>query len=361
MSILFTPIEINGMTVPHRIMRSATCGRCAEVSGHVTDRFVRVHEELAAGGAGLIVTGHAYVKWNGKASVNMLGAHQDDLIPGLKRVTEAVHRYDCKIVMQLNHAGTRTSTAITGEPTVAPSSVYNSLYNETPRAFTSEEIEELIEAYGAAAGRALSAGFDGVQIHGAHGYLVSQFMSPLTNQRKDKWGGSLENRMRFPLELLRQIRKKVGENYPVMIKLNAEDFLEGGITVKESAQIAKALCNEGIDAIEISGGMQESREHIIKTDILTETDEAYYRDNAKKLKAAINVPMMLVGGMRSPNLMEKMITGGEVDMVSLCRPFIREPGLVNRWKQGNREKAHCISCNGCLEYQDEPTRCVLVD
>jgi len=342
-------------------MRSATNDRHAEVSGHVNDNFVQVYEKLAAGGVGLIVTGHAYVKWNGKASDRMLGVHDDDLVPGLKRVVEAVHQYDSKIVMQINHAGRQTSSSVIGETIVAPSAVYNSLYDETPRAFTGDEIEELIEAYGAAAGRAVSAGFDGVQIHGAHGYLVSQFISPYTNKREDKWDGSLENRMRFPLELLRRIRKEVGDNYPVMIKLNSEDFLEGGLTIEESAQIAKTLSRKGIDAIEISGGMQDTRDQIIKPDILDEKDEAYYRDNARKFKEVIDVPLMLVGGLRSPGLMERLLEDGEVDMVSLCRPFIREPDLVNRWKQGDRDKADCISCGGCQKYRDEPVRCILLD
>jgi 2,4-dienoyl-CoA reductase-like NADH-dependent reductase (Old Yellow Enzyme family) len=360
MSILFDSIEINGMTVPNRFMRSATNDRLAEVSGQVNDAFIHVYEELARGGVGLIVTGHAYVQWSGKASKDMLGGHTDDMIPGLKRLVDTVHQYDSKIVLQINHAGRQTSSQVIGQTPVAPSPVYYPVQDGTPREFTGEEIETLIEAYGAAAGRAVAAGFDGVQIHGAHGYGVSQFISPYTNRRQDKWGSSPENRMRFPIEVLHRMRKEVGDSYPVMIKLNSADFIEGGLTIEESAPIAAALSQEGIDAIEISGGMVGGA-HITPIKILTEEDEACYRANAMKFREVIDVPLMLVAGLRSFGLMEKLVETGEVDMVSMCRPFIREPDLINKWKQGNLKRADCISCNGCLKYRDEPVRCIQLD
>jgi 2,4-dienoyl-CoA reductase-like NADH-dependent reductase (Old Yellow Enzyme family) len=360
-SALFEPIEINGMVVPNRFVRSATNDRLAEVSGHLNDAFIEVYEALAEGGVGLIVTGHAYVKWNGKASVTMMGAHDDDLIPGMTRLVDAVHKFDSKIVMQINHAGRQTASAVLGETTVAPSAVYSTIYDETPRALTGEEIEELIEDYAAAARRAVAAGFDGVQIHAAHGYLISQFISPFTNVREDQWGGSPENRMRFPMAVLKRVREEVGERYPVLIKLNSADFLEGGLTVEESSQIAATLCRNGIDAIEISGGMGESASEIMKTGISEEKDEAYFLPNARRFKEVIDVPLILVGGLRTPALMERLIEDGEADMVSLCRPFIREPDLVKRWKGGDTRKADCVSCNGCQKFREEPVRCILLD
>jgi len=358
MSILFTPIKINGMVVSNRFMRSATNDRRADISGSIDDAFIKVYEDLAAGGVGLIVTGHAFVQWNGKASKYMLGVHKDDLIPGLKRLVEAVHQYDSRFVMQLNHAGRQTSSFTTGEIPKAPSAVINKVSGETPRPFTEREIEGLIEAYAAAAGRAKRAGFDGVQIHGAHGYLVNQFISPYTNRREDRWGGSLENRMRFPLELLRRIRREVGDDYPVMIKLNSQDFVEGGLVVEESARVAGALSREGIDAIEVSGGMIEVMSHVMPPRVRNEEDEGYYRANTKKIKEAVDVPVMMVAGLRSFGLMEKLVSEGEADMISMCRPFIRQPDLVAGWKRGDREKAACISCNGCQKYPDEPVRCI---
>jgi len=361
MSILFEPIALNEMIVPNRLVRSATNDRRAELSGKVNDALIDVYEALAAGGVGLIITGHAYVTWNGKASPEMIGVHEDDMIHDLKRLVDAVHKYDSKIVIQLNHAGRQTSAATIGETPVAPSAVYNPLTEKTPKELTAEEVEALIEAYVAAATRSISAGFDGVQIHCAHGYLGSQFISPYTNKREDQWGGSLENRMRFPLEIYRRIRKSAGESYPVMIKLNSEDYLDGGLTIGDSAQIAKTLSREGIDAVEISGAMGESVLSAIRKDISEEADEAYFLSNAREFKKGMDVPLILVGGMRSPGLMEKLLADGEADMMSMCRPFIREPDLVNRWKGGDRRKADCISCNGCQKYKDEPVRCIMLD
>ena len=361
MSMLFEPIEINGMKVLNRFVRSATNDRGTDGAGRVTDPLVEVYAKLAAGGIGLIITGHAYVTLNGKASPTMLGVDSDDLVPGLKRLADAVHRYDSKIVLQLSHAGRQTAAATIGETPVAPSAVYNPITKETPRAFTGEEIEALIAAYGAAAGRAVAAGFDGVQIHSAHGYLGSQFISPYTNRRTDRWGGTLANRMRFLREVLRCIRQVVGDHYPVLIKLNSEDLLEGGLTVAEATEIAGVLSREGIDAIEISGGMAESPIGFARTDIIEEDDEAYFLPNARNIKAVTSVPLILVGGLRSQHLLERLLQNGDADMVALSRPFIREPDLVNRWKQGDRKKADCISCNGCWKFRDEPVRCILLD
>jgi len=361
MSILFESINIGGMVVPNRVVRSATNDRMVKVSGHVTEKMISAYEALAAGGVGLIITGHAYVTWNGKASDEMLGAHHDDMIPGLTKLVEAVHKYDSKIVLQINHAGRQTASATIGETPVAPSAVFNPATEETPREFTDKEIEDLIDAYVATAKRAVAARFDGVQIHAAHGYLASQFISPYTNQRQGKWGGSLENRMRFPLEIYRRFRSALGESYPIIIKLNSEDFLEGGLTIEDSAEIAKTLSREGIDAIEISGGMGESGSKIIRVKIKEETDEAYFLSNAKKFKEKINCPLILVGGMRSPALMEKLLNSGEIDMISMSRPLIREPDIVNKWKQGDLKRVDCISCNGCLKNRVEPVRCMLLD
>jgi len=361
MSILFEPIQINGMVVPNKFVRSATNDRRAEITGRVNDGMIDYYEALAKGGIGLIITGHAYVRGDGKTSATMLGVHEDALIPDLKRLVDRVHTYDSRIAIQINHAGGQTASGTIGDTPVAPSALYNPRTEETSRAFTGDEIEDLIEAYGAAAGRAVAAGFDGVQIHGAHGYLISQFISPYANKRKDQWGGTAEKRMRFPVEVYRRIRKEVGDIYPVMIKLSSADFMEGGLTIDESARIAEALSQEGIDAIEISGGISEPENLSIRLGIKKEEDEAYFLENARRFKEAIDVPLMLVGGLRTPALMERLLEDQEADMVSLCRPFIREPDLVNRWKGGDRTKAHCISCNGCQKYRDEPVRCIQLD
>ncbi len=361
MSILFEPIRINRLVIPNRIVRSATHGRYADSSGSVTDLMAAVYEKLAAGGIGLITTGHAYVLPNGKMSSTMLGVDRDESIAGLKRLVAAAHRHGSKIMLQLNHAGRLADPAATGEAPAAPSAVYQPQLKHTPRALTGKEIEQLIAAYAAAAGRAVAAGFDAVQIHAAHGYLASQFLSPHTNRRADRWGGSAAKRMRFLLEVLRRIRKTVGHDYPVTVKLNSEDLLPGGLTIEASVPIAAALSEAGVDAIEVSGGMvRESPVSGAKRDILTEADEAYFRPNARKFKTAVTVPLILVGGLRSPHLMQRLLEDREVDMVSLCRPFIREPDLVLKWRQGDYKKSDCISCGGCQRFRDEPVRCILL-
>ena len=167
--------------------------------------------------------------------------------------------------------------------------------------------------------------------------------------------------MRFPMEVYRRVRKSVGDSYPVMIKLGSADAIEAGLTIEDSSRVARAMSEEGIDAIEISGGISGTKEMNIRTSINEEQDEAYFLDNARRFREVIDVPLMLVGGMRTPALMERLLEANETDMISLCRPFIREPDLVNRWKQGSRTKADCISCNGCEKYKDEPTRCIQLD
>lgn len=361
MSALFEPIEINGMKLPNRIVRSATNDRWADNSGKVTAGLVHVYEALARGGVGLIITGQAYVIPNGKVGPNMLGVSDDSLIRGLKSLTDSVHKYGSKIVLQISHSGRQTASATIGETPVAPSAVSNSVTNETPRTLTIEEIESVVESFANAADRAVIAGFDGIQIHCAHGYLASQFISPYTNRRKDYWGGSLEKRMRFALEIYRRIRETVGKHFPVMIKLNSADYIDNGLSIEDSAQIAGAFSEKGIDAIEISGGTLESNNHMVKKNILREDEEAYFLQHAKSFKKVIDVPLILVGGLRSPCLMERILAAGDADMVSLCRPLIREPDLINHWKRGNRKKADCISCNGCQKYRDEPVRCILLD
>lgn len=361
MSILFEPIKINSMRVPNRFMRSSTHFRCADISGEVTDLMIKVYKTLAKGGVGLISTGHAYVAEDGKTDSTMLGVHNENSIPGLKKLVRAVHKYDGKIMLQLNHAGRQTKSSTIGKTPLAPSAVYNPLTEETPKALTEKEIEIIIDAFAAAARRAVKAGFDAVQIHSAHGFLASQFISPYTNRREDKWGGSLKNRMRFLLEVFRCIRGVVGDDFPVLIKLNSEDFIEGGLTIEDSTQIAKVLSDKGIDAIEISGSMKESPIPASRKNILKEEDEAYFLSNAIKFKEVISVPLILVGGLRSPDLMKRLLIEKKVDMISLCRPLIREPDLINKWKHGQLKKADCVSCSGCNKYRNEPVRCILLN
>ena len=207
----------------------------------------------------------------------------------------------------------------------------------------------MAKAFGNAAKRAVDAGFDGVQIHSAHGYLLSQFLSPYFNRRTDDYGGNLENRIRIHLEVLQAVRSAVGKQHPILIKLNTADFLDGGLSLEDSVGAGELFQQNGMDAIELSGGTGLSGKlNPIRAGIREEKDEAYFRNAAMAFKERITIPIMLVGGIRSLGIAEEIVTSGTADYISLSRPLIREPGLVNRWKSGNREGATCISCNKCL-------------
>jgi 2,4-dienoyl-CoA reductase-like NADH-dependent reductase (Old Yellow Enzyme family) len=215
-----------------------------------------------------------------------------------------------------------------------------------------EEIEAIIDAFGRAARRVEEAGFDGVQIHGAHGYLVTQFLSPRSNRRGDRWGGSLENRMRFPVEVVRAIRRQVDQDFPVMIKLGCRDYLDDdeGMTIEEGARVAAALEREGVCFIEVSHGMPgRSFRKISHGKEKAPIREAYLLPDARVVRAATSVPLAVVGGMRSLSVMEEAIDSGAVDCISLCRPLIREPDLIKRWMSGDTRPADCLSCGACMK------------
>jgi 2,4-dienoyl-CoA reductase-like NADH-dependent reductase (Old Yellow Enzyme family) len=354
MSILFEPMKIKDMDLRNRFVRSATYDGCADRIGHVSEKQINIFEELSEGGIGLIVTGIVYVHDSGQISSFQNSIASDDCIPGLKRLTAAVHDHGAKIALQLFHAGRERARFYKAkdEKTVAPSFIdKDPSFVEGYRAMTEDEIWDLIWAFGNAAKRAREAEFDAVQLHAAHAYLLSQFLSPSTNRRTDDWGGTLENRLRFHREIYRDMRAKVGEDYPVLIKIGVQDGFAGGLEFSEGKQVAQLLAQWGFNALEISQGLRgklyEGTE--IRTKINTLDREAYFRQWCREIKSCINAPVMMVGGLRTFELMEEVVQKGEADFISLSRPFIREPGIVNEWKRGNHHKATCISCNKCFE------------
>lgn len=361
MSILFETQKIGNMEVKNRFVRSATAESACDEEGIVTEKLIDIYRKLAAGGTGLIITGHAYIRPEGRCSPRQIGIYSDELVPGLRKLADEVHKIapDCRIAVQITHAGRQVSYDPVSSP-IAPSVVPVGITKITPREMTEADIEGCIEAFVDAAERTKEAGFDAVQLHSAHGYLISSFNSPYTNLRTDKWGGSLENRMRFLMEIYRRARAKLGDDYPIFVKLNAEDFLDDGIKIDESSQIAKALAEEGIDAIEVSGGMYDSYpgKGAVRMRIRKPKQEAYFLSNAEKIKEVVgDVPVILVGGMRSAPIMEKIVSDGKIDFISLCRPLIREPELPNSIKDG-KLKADCISCNGCMGGRTDSLECV---
>lgn len=356
MSVLFSPARIGTLELKNRFVRSATNDRMVAEDGSVTDEAVDCYESLARGEVGLIITGHAYVHPLGQGSARQMAIYDDRFVPGLARIAKRVRDLDGHIAVQLNHAGRQTREEIIGITPVAPSALPYGLQKTVPRELSNEEIEEIVELFVRAAGRVKAAGFDAIQLHGAHGYLISQFLSPASNMRKDGWGGDEGRRFKFLKAILTRVKEEVGRDFPVFIKLAMEDFVEGGLKLSESISVAGRLRALGIDAIETSGGFSTAMGNM-KKGVLPGKGEAYFRHYASSLKKRVDVPVILVGGLRSLSTMEEIVDSGDADFVSLSRPFIREPDLVLKLKAGT-PAVSCISCNRCSLSHGSELKCL---
>ncbi len=343
MSLLFSPAKLGSLELPNRIMRSATAERMADEAGYPRQQYYDLYRELAAGGVGLIITGHMYVHPSGKCHSEMTGIYEDAQIPGLAKLADIIHAEGGKVVVQINHGGMQCAKELV-PGTIAPSAIDAEFLQQPAREMTVDDIEMLIKAYARAAKRVREAGIDGVQLHGAHGYLINQFLSPYINQRRDKWGGNFENRSRFLLEVVNTVREQVGLDYPVMIKLGMQDGIEGGLSSDEGARVIAQMNKMGIDGIEISGGIRAPNS---KKGICRPEEEAYFRQLARRAKSVTDLPIALVGGLRTRNVMEDVLASGDADFVSLCRPLISEPDFPNLLKTKVKEKSQCISANNC--------------
>ncbi|MGD2177745.1 MAG: NADH:flavin oxidoreductase [Anaerolineae bacterium] len=349
--MLFEPGRIGTLELPNRLIRSATAERMADPDGRPRPPLKALYRELAEGGVGLIISGHMYVDPSGKAHPEMTGIYADDLIPDLAELVAVVHRAGGRIAAQINHGGMQCSRRTVSQ-TIAPSATDAPFLSQPAREMTTDEIARAIQAYADAARRAREAGFDAVQIHGAHGYLISQFLSPFVNRRTDEWGGDLEGRMRFLRAVCTAVREQVSPDYPVFIKLGMLDAVEGGLTAEEGVQVAAALRGIGLDGIEISGGIGGGESLNTRMGIRSPADEAYFRPLARGARSATELPIALVGGLRSAQVMEDVLEAGDADFISLCRPLICEPDLPNRLRDGLQERAACISANRC--WPDRP-------
>lgn len=348
--MLFEPYNLAGIYLKNRIVRSATYEKRADIDGFVTDSIIEFYSDIVKGGVGLIITGNVLVHVSGRSVPNMLCIHNDYYIEKLKLLTGAVHALGGKIFIQLVHGGRQCFPSLLGGQTpIAPSAVYDPSTKITPREMSNEEIWEIIDAFGHSARRAVEAGFDGIQIHGAHGYLINEFLSPHTNRRNDYWGGDDERRFHFIEEIYELMRKEIGYTMPIIIKINADDYVERGLTRYDSLKIAQRLQGLGMNAIEISGGMYESGSKTAQLNILQPEQEAYFRKSAALFKQEMNIPIILVGGIRSKAVAEDILQSNEADLIALSRPLIREPDLTLKFEQG-KEKADCISCNGCMKF-----------
>ena len=349
MFTLFEETSINGMTTRNRMVRSATWEGMCDKEGRPTEKLIQCYRELAQGGTGLIISGYTFVRPEGRQMPGKMGIHTDDFADNFRNLTSAVHEAGGKIAVQLVHSGGQTDSKNAGRQPLAPSAVQPAQFSEMPSELTKDEIHDIVTAFGESAGRAKAWGFDAVQLHSAHGYLINQFLSPLTNRRSDEYGGNIENRSRFLMQVYIKVREAVGEGYPVLIKLNAADNLEGGLEINDSVYTAKKLSDDGIDAIEVSAGTPASgNETPARVQIDKPEKEAYHLELAQRIKKAVSCPVMVVGGFRSYEIAEKAVNSG-IDYIAMARPFIREPGLANRWLSGDRVPAKCISCNSCFK------------
>jgi len=378
MSLLFSPLKIGQLTLPNRFVCSATYEGMADDSGRVSDALIQRYVQLARGDVGLTITGHMFVHGSGRANPFQTGIHQDDMISGLKRLTAAVHNAGGRIVFQLSHGGRQTTKGMAGQRPLAPSAIGRDPVNFVkPRAMTDEEIDLIIESFASAAGRAVAAHADGIQLHCAHGYLISEFLSPYFNVRKDAWGGSDENRFRFLQEIVQEVKSVLPDNFPVLVKLNADDHTPGeGVIPGLTAKYAAWLRAMDIDAVEISCGTANysfmnmcrgdvptpellgsmpwwkrplARRILAKMEGRYDLEEGYNREAAETIKAVLeHTPLILVGGLRTVAQMEAVLQEGHADLIAMSRPFIREPSLVEKIKSGQTDRVACVSCNRCL-------------
>lgn len=347
---LFDPLTINKLTIKNRFVRSATVDTFGD-NGIVTNLVLEMYRELARGEIGLIVTGGLFPKKDGQIVPGQLGAHTDEVIPGLKKLVKTVHKNGGKVAAQLLHSGWNCLPKVTGLQPVGPSFILNPHTGLQVREFSGDEVEELVELFIQAAKRVVEAGFDAVQLHGAHSHIISSFLSPVTNKRNDAWGGSPERRYRFLGKIYQGIRKAAGPDYPVFIKLGLKDYHLAGKPLSEGLDTAKLLEKAGIDAIEVSEGLEEQGVHHIRLNAI----RPYYLEECREARKALTIPVILVGGMRQLSDMQTILDEGIADAVSMCRPFIMDSQIVRKFHEGLADNSECTSCNGCLKQ----VKCVL--
>jgi 2,4-dienoyl-CoA reductase-like NADH-dependent reductase (Old Yellow Enzyme family) len=322
-----------GAVLPNRIAKAAMTEQLADRSGRPTDSLQRLYARWARGGAGLLITGNVVVDPEHLGESYNVVVQDGCDVAALSRWADAAQSHGAHVWMQLNHPG-RQAMRLLGRRTVAPSAVRfsSAVHRATfapPRELTAEEISDLVERFGRAAAIAEAAGFDGVEVHAAHGYLVSQFLSPLTNRRTDAWGGDADRRMRFLLEVIRSIRSRVGSPFAVGVKLNSADFQRGGFTLEDSMRVVEALNDERIDLLEITGGTAEAPEVVgeLKRRESTTDREAFFADYARSVRRVAKMPLMLSGGIRSPGVMRSLVAEGHVDVVGIARKMTLFPDL----------------------------------
>ena len=349
MRTLFDATRLKKVLLKNRFVRSATWEQMATDDGRMSDRLFAVYENLAKGQVGMIITSYTFVARDGQPNPGMLGIYDDRGHDDFRALTEIVHRHGSAIVMQIVYGGTQTFFNPLDRTILGPSAVAEMATGVVAREASLSEIQELVKTFGDAAIRAKNAGFDGVQIHCAHGYSLGQWLSPYHNRRSDAYGGGIENRARIIFETYEEIRRRCGTDFLVMIKINSEDFVSEGASFEDCRFVCKELSRRGIDAIEISGGIfaADESQRWARPKVMTSADEAYFARYAAQIAEEVDAPVILVGGLKSLEVMERLLAETQIEYFSMARAFMTEPSLIQRWMQGDRSQSKCISCNQC--------------
>ena len=336
-----------GLSLPNRIVKAAMSENMADEHGKPTDALIRLYERFGDSGAGMLLSGNVIIAPGGRTETHNVVVEDERYLPQLRRWAEAAQAHGARLFMQVSHAGRQTPKMVTADP-VGPSDLpmvgMAGLFAR-PRALTAAEIEGLVQRFANTARVAKEAGFAGVQLHGAHGYLISQFLSPRTNLRQDEWGGDLVGRMKFLLQIVERTRAAVGPTFPIAVKLNSADFQKGGFSLEDSMQVAKALEAAGIDLLEISGGSYESPRMMGDGDDKRESTrrrEAFFFEYAEQMRASVKLPLLLTGGFRTAAAMADALDSGAIDLIGIARPIALEPDLPRRLLSGEAEAAQAI-------------------
>ncbi len=346
--MLFEKTRIGNIEVNNRFVRSATWENMADEKGNLNESLYIVYEELAKNHVGLIITGYANIVEEEKPNPGMMGIYNDTFIEQYQELTNRVHKYDCKVIMQLAYGGTKTTYNVGERVIFAPSTVAEASTGVVGKEMTKEDIQYIVNAFGDSAKRAKEANFDGIEIHGAHTYLINQFLSPYYNKRTDEYGGCLRNRIRFLEEIYANCRQKVGDDFTIMVKLTCIDFLDGGLELEETIEICKYMETLGVDAIELTGNVHGKANTMIGKEFngYVIQKEGFFIEFVKALKKHISLPIIAVGGFRSLEAVDIYHDEG-VDFFALSRPLLAQPNLISLWENNESIKAKCISCSKC--------------
>ena len=358
--LLLAPGRIGALRVKNRMVCTAMVTQYCDEAGMPTEQYIRYHEEKARGGWGLQITEDYAITPTGKTFSRLPGLWCDEQIPAHTEFVKRVHRAGGCIAAQLFHPGRETSSSVTGVAPVAPSAICEPSLSEAPRELSREEIHGLVESFAAAARRAAQCGFDAVELHGAHGYLLGQFLSPASNKRSDEYGGTLRNRARFSVEVVQAVRNAVGPDFPIIYRLNVDDCIEGGLTVREAQTAARLLEGAGVDMLNCSQGVYASVDAIIPS---AATPRAAFAENAAAIKRVVGIPVSAVGRINDPDVAEALLASGACDFVSMGRASLADPHFPRKVREGRVEDiAQCVGCcRGCSGQNNRGQRvaCVL--